>query len=1432
MKKILGLDLGTTSIGWAFVNESDNNEEKSSIVKLGVRVNPLTTDEQTNFEKGKSISSNADRTLKRSARRNLQRYKLRRENLIEILKENKFISNETLLSEIGNFTTFTTYENRAKAARELGKDEEKITLEDFARILLMINKKRGYKSSRKAKGQDEGQLIDGMEVAKKLYENNLTPGQFVLEILSNGKKYIPDFYRSDLQTELDKIWNFQKQFFNDVLTDEFKEQLRGKGKQATSKIFLGKYKVYTADNKGAEKKKKAYQWRVDALTKEVTKEILAYVITEVNGDLNNSSGYLGAISDRSKELYFNKQTVGQYFWQQLTDWKNACEIARKEKQSYPPAPRFKNQVFYRQDYLEEFTTIWEQQAKHYKELTSELRDEIKEVIIFYQRKLKSQKGLISFCEFESFKKEIVVDEKKKIKTIGARVCPKSSPLFQEFKIWQVLNNLEIENKKTKEKSVPSIELKQLLFDELNIKGNFKKAEGLKLMFDKPNEWDLNFKELQGNTTNAALYNAYQNIINISGHEEYDFTTMKASEIKELVEGVFKGFKIDVKILNFNSDIDKIENQLSYQFWHLLYSFEEDDSKLIEKLKTNFGFENEYARIIANITFQDDYGSLSAKAIKKILPHLKEGNTYDVACAYVGYNHSNSLNKEEKENRILKDKLEVLSKNSLRNPVVEKILNQMVNLVNTAIAEYGKPDEIRIELARELKKNAKEREQLTESITNAKAEHDEHRKILKAEFGLTNVSRNDIIRYKLYKELEHRGYKTLYTNTYIAPELLFTKNFDIEHIIPKSRLFDDSFSNKTLEKREANIDKADETAFDYVSRKFGDAELEKYLSRVEDLFKNEKISKTKYKKLQMKVSEIPKDFIDRDLRDTQYIAKKAKAMMEEVFKDVTTTTGSITDRLREDWQLVDIMQELNWNNYEALGMTDEFTNRDGNVIKRIKDWTKRNDHRHHAMDALTVAFTKRSHVQYLNNLNARSDKSGSIYGIELKELYRDEKGKLRFKPPIPLNNFRNEAKKHLENILVSNKAKNKVVTKNKNAFKIKNGEKIKIELTPRGQLHLETVYGSVKQYKTEFVKVGSNFDLETINKVAKKKYREVLLKRLEEFENNPVKAFTGKNSLSKKPIYLDELQTNKVPEKVKLLSQVIVYTKRVAISPDIFKDSKKNDDFINRVDDIYDNSIKEALKKHYEQTKKEVELFNQTVTKDKDKKKVLETAFSNLDEKPIWLNREKGLSIKRVTTTGIINGEPLHYKKDKEGNFILDEKGNKINVDFVSTSSNHHTSIYIDEEGNLQDEVISFYETVIRVNQELPIVDKYYNKDKGWKFLFTMKQNEYFVFPNEKTGFNPNETDLINPENYHLISPNLYRVQTMLKKTYGASVIRDYQFRHHLETVVQRKNNDGKSINETPLKDIIYRRYKTLPELEKIVKVRLNHLGKIVQVGEY
>ena len=97
MKLIFGFDLGSTSIGWAVVQEKENDTETSRILKLGVRVNPLTTDEKTDFEKGKPITTNANRRLVHGMRLNLSRYKQRRKELIKNLIRFKFISPDTVL---------------------------------------------------------------------------------------------------------------------------------------------------------------------------------------------------------------------------------------------------------------------------------------------------------------------------------------------------------------------------------------------------------------------------------------------------------------------------------------------------------------------------------------------------------------------------------------------------------------------------------------------------------------------------------------------------------------------------------------------------------------------------------------------------------------------------------------------------------------------------------------------------------------------------------------------------------------------------------------------------------------------------------------------------------------------------------------------------------------------------------------------------------------------------------------------------------------------------------------------------------------------------------------------------------------------------------------------------------------------------------------
>lgn len=1401
MKKILGLDLGVSSIGWALVNEAESSEEQSNIIRLGVRVNPLTTDEETNFEQGKPITTTADRTLKRTARRNLQRYKLRRNALINLLKEHHFITDSDILSENGIKTTFETLHLRAKAATE------HVELAELSRVLLAINKKRGYKSSRKANSAEEGEIIDSMGITREMYDNGYTPGQYVYTRLVEGKKSIPTFYRSDLIEEFNKIFKYQQQYYPEILTNEFYDQIKGRGKNDTSKRFLAIKKIYLAENKGKDSRLQAYRWRNDALSIQLKIDEVAYALCEINGNIAASSGYLSDIGDRSKELTMSGLTVGEYMAKRVD---KDCHYS------------FRNEVFYRTDYMDEFERIWECQAQYHHELTPELKREIRDIVIFYQRNLKSQKGLINLCEFERFTTEITDSEGNvRSKVVGHRVAPRSSFIFQEFKIWQILNNIIVSPEGTKaKKSIKAPTLfdnegtvvtsrnltlseRQRLFDELWYRSEMKSDEVIKLLFNGDKNLTLNFEKIEGNKTMAALMDRIIGIIELSGHTAPNIKKQGATRCIEDIKEILRALNFNANMLDYCATLNKkdYEAQTVFKLWHLLYSFESDntptgDGRLIERIKALTGFDDTYARELSKAKFQDDYGSLSERAMRRILTFMRQGYEYSEACEKAGYRHSaRSLTREELNTRQYADHLDILPKNSLRNPVVEKIINQMVHVVNGIIAQYGKPDEIRIELARELKQSAVERDKTKKSIDENTRDNERIKQILQSELHLSYVSRNDIIRYRLYEELKDNGYHTLYSDKYIPIEKLFSKEIDIEHIIPQAKLFDDSFSNKTLEYRNENIEKSNKTAYDYVAEKYGDEGIERYKTKITGL---KSLSPAKRKKLMMRETDIPKDFINRDLRDSQYIAKKAREILEQLVPRVISTTGSITSELRQQWQLVNTMQELNWDKYSRIdGMTYIETNRDGQNIRRIKDWTKRNDHRHHAMDALTIAFTKESFIQYFNNVNARSDHSSSIHGIQQKEMERVD-GKLQFKAPMPINEFRTEARRHLENILISNKAKNKVVTKNTNITKVKGSTNRVTQLTPRGRLHQETVYGKIQVYEKTLVKVNAKFDANAIALVANSQYRQLLSDRLSAFNNNPTLAFSGSNALSKRPIYIDDDQKHTVPEKVECVKLVERYTIRKPISKDL------------KIDQVVDSGIRRILRSR----------LDQYGSADK--------AFANLDQNPIWLNKEKGIAIKTVTIFAPVdNLIALHSKRDKDGHMMTDIEGHPIGTDFVKPGNNHHVAIFVDTEGNYQEHIVTMYEASQRAIAGLPIIDRNYNSAIGWQFLFTMKQNEYFVFPRYETRnddtdnqtevctFDPSAIDLKDPANYATISPNLFRVQKMSSK--------DYYFRHHLETTVD---------SQLDLQGITWKRISSLNKLKGAIKVRVNHIGEIVDIGEY
>lgn len=1065
MKNILGLDLGVSSIGWAVVYEREHQEEQSKIVDMGVRVNPLTVDEQNDFEKGKSITTNAVRTLARQARRNLQRYKLRRDNLVQILLEKNILSSREVLHESGNDTTFSTYKARSRAV------VEQISLDELSRVLLMLNKKRGYKSSRKVNNTDEGEAIDGMAIAKEMYNNNLTPGQFVYKRLQRGITFIPSFYRSDLENEFSTIYKTQQATYPQWLTDEKLEPLKSRSSKHFEAYFGKECGVTKAENKakGAEGKKIAYQWRSAAVSEVLPIEQVVYVLVEILGQINKSSGYLGAISDRSKELYFQHLTVGQYLYKELA--KN-------------PHFSVKNKVFYRADYLDEFEKIYSKQQEYYPQLTDDLRHELRDVIIFYQRRLKSQKGLLDVCELEGRKMRLHIAGKEKVKNVGPKVCPKSSPLFQDFKVWQTLNNLRIRSIETNENIPISLEQLQRLADELTIKAELTSAAVFRILDLKPKLYELNYPKLEGNKTLSALYKAFGQVLENTGHDGKDFSKLSYSDALYVLKTVFKhlDYATDCFTLDALEQQLPIEQQRIYRLWHLLYSYEGDKStsgeeSLVRKVAKLLNMPLDSARLVASVKFDNDYGNLSTKALRKILPYMHEGQNYADACVSAGYNHSKaSLTREQLDAKVLLSQLELLPRNSLRNPVVEKIIVQLINVVNQLNETYGPFDEIRLEMARELKKSAKEREQLTTNLSKIEKEYKGYREILQTKFGIQHVSHNDLLRYRLYLELKDNGYKTLYSNTFVPEAELFSKKFDIEHIIPQASLFDDSFSNKTIEARDVNLRKGNKTAMDFVREAYGDEGAVEYENRINHLKAIKAISNTKHQKLKMTFSEIPDGFLNRDLTDSQYIARKAKEILEQIVRRVTVTTGAITQRLRQDWQLIDVLKELTVPKYEKLGMVERYKDKDDNrTIVKIADWTKRNDHRHHAMDALTIAFTHPNIIHYLNHMNARHDPSWDIRALE-KKILNDKK---RFIAPMRLELLRHEAKEALSKILVSIKSKNKVTTQHTNVIRTAKGNKKVVQLTPRGQLHKETVQGAIQQYKVKNKRGKKTVEMETV-----------------------------------------------------------------------------------------------------------------------------------------------------------------------------------------------------------------------------------------------------------------------------------------------------------------------------------------------------------------
>ncbi|MCX7767172.1 MAG: type II CRISPR RNA-guided endonuclease Cas9, partial [Candidatus Sumerlaeia bacterium] len=400
----------------------------------------------------------------------------------------------------------------------------------------------------------------------------------------------------------------------------------------------------------------------------------------------------------------------------------------------------------------------------------------------------------------------------------------------------------------------------------------------------------------------------------------------------------------------------------------------------------------------NFSPEPGYCSFSRRALKKLLPYLEQGlsTTEAIQKVYPDKIQQNAV-----------DKIPPIE--NLRNPIVQRALAEMRRVVNCIIAKYGKPNIIRVELARELKKSARERERYMNQMEQNEKARKRAQMAIAEVTGVQNPSRFLIEKYLLWEECNHI---CPYSGKSISlTELLSdSSKFDIDHIIPFTRSMDDSFANKTLCYVEINRNiKKNQTPWETwgAPAEAGDTkkreEWENIINRVKKFsshLKNEKLRRFLLKTVDDETKFI-ENFATSQLNDTRYAAKKTREILAQLYgseglKHVQAVTGQITAYLRRAWNL--------------------------NSITGGEGSKERSDHRHHAIDAICIALTSPAVVFHLHN----SAKKGVLKGRQgtFPEMWK------------PWQGFLDEVKNVFNNIIVSHRVSNKV----------------------RGKLHEETHYG--------------------------------------------------------------------------------------------------------------------------------------------------------------------------------------------------------------------------------------------------------------------------------------------------------------------------------------------------------------------------------------
>ena len=615
----------------------------------------------------------------------------------------------------------------------------------------------------------------------------------------------------------------------------------------------------------------------------------------------------------------------------------------------PKEQRIRGRYTKRSMYEHEFEVLWNHLAALYPDkLTNDLKDKIY-YTIFYQRPLKNQKFLVGLCEFE---KKKTINKKGEEVWTGKKRSPKGTWYAQQFRLLSEVNNLKVIDGNDEWQLAEDLDLRDKLIANLQKKKTMNFSAIRKLLFnDGSNPWEhirFNLEEggrdkLKGNEVEASLRTILK--------KKYD--ALSAEQRDSLVHDLL---------------------------------FIEDESVLLahcRQLGKVIDLTDEQIEKLSKIKLQDGYLHLSEKAIKKLLPYLEQGLKYTDAVEAAGYQR-----KDQRKDKVVP---QLGEPPQLRNPIVQKALYEVRKVVNAIVREYGKPDLIRVEMARELKLSAKQRKEISFQNTRNRKRNEEIKKRLQDEYSIHNPSRDDIIKFRLWEECLHQ---CPYTGKTISAAMLFSSEVEIEHILPYSRTLDDSYINKTLCMSEENKIKGNQTPYEAYH---GDNErYQTMLARVRKFappFGYKKWNKFRQKEIDLD------SFIERQLNDTRYISREVSKYLQQLVGKygVQSGRGQMTATLRHLWGLNGILHE-----------SGEKT---------------REDHRHHAVDAVVTALSTPKALKAVS--------SASKYG-RLDKLSQEQF-------PIPWDSFRHDIEQSIQSIIVSHRVMRKI----------------------RGALHEETAYGALK-----------------------------------------------------------------------------------------------------------------------------------------------------------------------------------------------------------------------------------------------------------------------------------------------------------------------------------------------------------------------------------